>query len=66
MLWRASFLKLVKEQIDTFLHLQHHCRRLPSHVHRGITTKLQDGIKISVITSRQDSQVPYVKLFPWI
>lgn len=50
MLLRGSFLKLVKEQVDTFLHLQQHCHRLPSHVHLCISGKLQDGIKVSIIT----------------
>lgn len=59
MLWRASFLKLVNEEVDTFLYPQHHCHRLPSRVHRGITTKLQDGIKFSVITSRHTRILRY-------
>ena len=57
MLLRASFLKLVKEKVDAFLHLQHHCHRLPpyhrlpSNVHLCISVKVQKGIKFSVITS---------------
>lgn len=57
MLLKASFLKLGDDQVDTFLHLQHHCHRLPpyhrlpSNVHLCISVTLQNGIEFLVITS---------------